>query len=361
MVLPPKNGLSLCAGGGGLDMGLELAEPGFATSCYVEIEKYPRDCLIAAQRAGYMRSAPIWDDLKTFNARPWRGLCDTLLAGYPCQPFSQAGQRKGADDPRHLWPDIKRIVGELRPTWCFFENVSGHLSLGLETVVNDLRRMGFSVAVGVFSAEETGAAHERQRVFIVAYSDSNEPSTDRREPDTGTNRRHDACGGCGTDVGQRAGADIKGRERVSSTGRHVADTSQSGPQGGERPGTPCQRHGQAASGSVTQLRRPLLQPPGPNDTDAWSAILGLSPDLAPAVSLRDVKRTADNLAQMVAQGSMAESEAESVVRGMADAMASRTRALRLLGNGVCPLEAAYAFQSLSAAHGLGRVDMGAPE
>ena len=168
MVLPPRYGLSLCSGGGGLDMGLDLAEPGFATACFVEWEEYPRSVLIAAQRAGYFAPAPIWDNVKTFDGRPWRGLCDTVLAGYPCQPFSAAGQRKGEDDPRHLWPDVARIVGEVQPEWVFLENVPGHVSLGLETVLRTLWDMGFTPAVGLFSASEVGAPHERLRVFIVA-------------------------------------------------------------------------------------------------------------------------------------------------------------------------------------------------
>ena len=83
-------------------MGLMLAEPGFHTRAYVEWERHPQQCLIAAQRAGYFAPAPIWDDVTTFDGRPWRGHIDTVLAGYPCQPFSQAGQRRGAEDERHL-------------------------------------------------------------------------------------------------------------------------------------------------------------------------------------------------------------------------------------------------------------------
>jgi len=113
MVPRPRNGLSLCAGGGGLDMGLMLAEPGFHTRCFVEWEEYPRATIIAAQRAGYFAPAPIWDDLTTFDAKPFAGAIDTLLAGYPCQPFSQAGKRLGADDPRHLWPHVARVIREL--------------------------------------------------------------------------------------------------------------------------------------------------------------------------------------------------------------------------------------------------------
>lgn len=118
-------------------MGLMLAEPGFHTRCFVEWEEYPRRALIAAQRAGYFAPAPIWDDVTTFDAKPLAGAIDTLLAGYPCQPFSLAGQRRGENDERHLWPDIERIIGELGDglRWCFFENVAGHLTLGLETVL----------------------------------------------------------------------------------------------------------------------------------------------------------------------------------------------------------------------------------
>lgn len=173
MVLPPRNGLSLCSGGGGLDMGLELAAPGFAAACFVEWEEYPRSVLIAAQRAGYFAPAPIWDNVRTFDGRPWRGICDTVLAGYPCQPFSAAGQRKGEADPRHLWPDVARIIREVQPEWVFLENVPGHVTLGLETVLRTLCDMGFTPAVGLFSASEVGASHERLRMFIVGHSLAN--------------------------------------------------------------------------------------------------------------------------------------------------------------------------------------------
>lgn len=171
--LRPRVGLSLCSGAGGLDLGLQLAEPGFETACFVEWEDYPQRALHAAQRAGYFAPAPIWDDVTTFDGRPWRGIIDTITAGYPCQPFSSAGKRKGADDDRHLWPDVARIIREVGPRWVFLENVAGHISLGLETVLRELREMGFDVAAQPFSAAEIGASHERLRIFIVAYSKDN--------------------------------------------------------------------------------------------------------------------------------------------------------------------------------------------
>lgn len=206
MVLPPRNGLSLCAGGGGLDMGVELACPSFATTGYVEIEEYPRSTLIAGQKAGYLKPAPIWDDLKQFNGRPWRGIVDAILAGYPCQPFSQAGQRQGINDPRHLWPDIMRIIDEIGPAWVILENVQGHVSLGAESVLRDLRGMGFTPAVGLFTAAETGAPHERKRWFCLAYNHVNaQQFADRQQSNIGADGRHHVGGGCGKAVANTGG------------------------------------------------------------------------------------------------------------------------------------------------------------
>ena len=152
-------------------MGLMLAESGYHTRCFVEWEDWPRAVLIAAQRAGYFAPAPIWTDLRSFDARPFRGAFDAVLAGYPCQPFSAAGKRGGVDDPRHLWPDVARVIFELRPEWVFLENVSGHVTLGLETVLRELWGLGYTPAAGLFSAAEVGAPHQRLRIFILAHTD----------------------------------------------------------------------------------------------------------------------------------------------------------------------------------------------
>ena len=155
-----------------------LAEPGYHTRAFVEWEDWPRAVLIAAQRAGYFAPAPIWTDLRSFDARPFRGVFDAILAGYPCQPFSAAGKRGGADDPRHLWPDVARVIRECRPEWVFLENVAGHVTLGLETVLRELWGLGYTPAAGLFSAAEVGAPHERLRIFILAHTD--EPASRHR-------------------------------------------------------------------------------------------------------------------------------------------------------------------------------------
>jgi DNA (cytosine-5)-methyltransferase 1 len=116
-----------------------------------------------------MDAAPIWTDLKSFPWAEFRDRVDILTGGYPCQPFSAAGKRLGTEDPRHLWPFIADGIRLLRPRLCFFENVEGHISLGLREVVGELEQIGYSTAWGIFSASEVGAPHQRKRVFILAY------------------------------------------------------------------------------------------------------------------------------------------------------------------------------------------------
>jgi len=166
------NILSLCAGVGGLDLGIRLAQPNARTVCYVEIEAFACEILAMRMEDKTMDEAPVWTDLRSFNGKPWRGIVDCITAGYPCQPFSVAGKQKGKDDPRHLWPDVYRIVREVQPRLCFFENVPGHLRLGFEQVHDDLQRLGYRVKAGLFSAEEVGASHKRERLFILAYRES---------------------------------------------------------------------------------------------------------------------------------------------------------------------------------------------
>ena len=110
-------GLSLCSGAGGLDLGLTIAMPGYRTVGHVERETYAAAILVARMEEAALDPAPVWDDVASFDGRPWRGAVDIVTAGYPCQPFSVAGKRRGADDPRHLWPHVARIIGEVdRPS-----------------------------------------------------------------------------------------------------------------------------------------------------------------------------------------------------------------------------------------------------
>ena len=162
--------IGLCAGYGGIELGLKRVIPNLRTVALCEIEAFAVANLVAKMEAGFMDPAPVWPNLKTFPWGAFRDRVDILTGGYPCQPFSAAGQRKGKQDPRHLWPWIADGIRLLRPRICFFENVEGHISLGLSDVIEDLAGMGYRTTWGIFSASEVGAPHQRKRVFIMAVT-----------------------------------------------------------------------------------------------------------------------------------------------------------------------------------------------
>jgi DNA (cytosine-5)-methyltransferase 1 len=167
---PSVTHIGLCAGYGGIELGLKRAIPNLRTIALCEVEAFAIANLVAKMESGQLEPAPIWPNLKTFPWESFRDRVDILTGGYPCQPFSAAGKRQGADDPRHLWPYIARGIRILQPRICFFENVEGHISLGLSDVIEDLAGMGYRTTWGIFSASECGAPHQRKRVFIMAVA-----------------------------------------------------------------------------------------------------------------------------------------------------------------------------------------------
>ena len=162
--------LSLCAGIGGLDLGIQLALPGSRTVCFVERDAFACEVLAHQMEEGGLDQAPVWTDLRTFDGTAWRGCVDLIAAGYPCQPFSVAGQRQGEDDERHLWPEVHRIIGEVRPNLVILENVPGHIRLGFERVLADLAGLGFDAEWATVRASDVGSCHRRERLFVVGYS-----------------------------------------------------------------------------------------------------------------------------------------------------------------------------------------------
>lgn len=113
---------------------------------------------------------PCHGDLKTFNGEKYHGSIDLLTAGYPCQPFSVAGKQKAEEDPRHLWPEVLRVIRESRPRWIICENVEGHVKLGYDSVHTDLESEGYTVWPFVIPASGVGAKHQRKRIWIVAQA-----------------------------------------------------------------------------------------------------------------------------------------------------------------------------------------------
>lgn len=388
------NVISICTGGGGLDLGLELAIPTARAAMYLEREAFAVAHLVEAMRQGLMAEAPIWSDVRTFAGRPWRGLVDSLIGGIPCQPHSLAGSRLGEDDDRDLWSDARRIIVQCRPWFVVIENVEGMLtSGGAERVVRNLRRLGYAVEIGLFSASETGASHQRNRVFIVAVADATDPrrgnaqnsgtdcSSERAgsraprrrqtgicEPQRGADRMADT--GCDGVERRRGTGDFPGaqgeaegtRYQRQRHGRAAGDLREDLDDANE-PGlaidrgerhdarsqfAPAKRSrrsvddatgsdgsvysGQRQSGeSTADAGRPSdlgLYPPGPADLDGWRRVLAHSPHLEPAV-----RRMADGVAARL---------------DLSGPHAARIERLRLLGNGVVPLQAAFAIRTLCA-------------
>ncbi|UXT40950.1 DNA cytosine methyltransferase [Agrobacterium tumefaciens] len=439
------NLISICTGGFGLDLGVELAIPSARTVCMVEREAFAVAQLVSAMEAGHMAPAPIWSDARTFNGRAWRGAVDGLIGGIPCQPHSLAGRKQGQNDERDLWSDARRIIVQSRAKLVLIENVSGMLSAGAdeiagaERVCRDLHKLGFSVEGGLFTASEVGAPHQRERVFILGVADPRcfsgagrrntgdmacpsracEADSEEWERDghsIGYGGGHvsgvgqadansERLEGIGANAGEIRRPDARrssrlcdraalvhaerSERRAHTVGRHEPDRQDRGwDEAAGGIGEPSQlvddasiarggpisiqprRQGKASAevdrpsagyGSLSDLQhladangdeqaafgrnsgemqsasqgesgteyRSALSgrlslpdfPPGPGDADGWREVLARAPELEPAF-----RRVADGLASKLD--------------------ISRVDRLRMLGNGVVPLEAAYALRTL---------------
>ena len=163
------NELALFAGAGGGILGGKLL--GWRTVCAVEWEPYPASVLCARQNDKILAPFPIWDDVRTFDGKPWRGIVDVVSGGFPCQDISAAGHGAGISGSRSgLWSEMARIIGEVRPRYAFVENSPMLTSRGLGTVLGDLAAMGFDARWGVISAADVGAPHLRERIWIVGHA-----------------------------------------------------------------------------------------------------------------------------------------------------------------------------------------------
>ena len=169
--------LDLFSGIGGMSLGLKWAG-GFETVAFCEIEKYPQEIL-----KKHWPGVPVYDDIRQRTAD--RLVSDgiegiqVITGGYPCQPFSVAGQQRGEADDRHLWPEMLRLIAEVRPAWVICENVTGHIKLGLDQVLSDLEAEGYSSRTFIIPACAVNAPHRRDRVWIVA--DTNKLTRGSRE------------------------------------------------------------------------------------------------------------------------------------------------------------------------------------
>ncbi len=270
------NGLAICAGVGGLELGVELAVPDYRTVCYVEREAFAAANLVAQMEHGALAPAPIWSDVGTFDGSAWRGRVDIVTAGFPCQPWSAAGKRQGTDDERWIWPDIARTIRDVGPGLVFLENVPGLVAGGgLEPVLGDLSVLGFDAEWDVFSAAEVGAPHKRERVFILGYSerwrrDGWALESWRRSPG------RDAAGGASEDMADSSG---RGRgERGQPSGRGGQPDG-----GGQAVGDAKYANDEGAGESLGATRGGCeIFPPGP--AGDWSGWLDAYPGTEPSTA-----------------------------------------------------------------------------
>lgn len=338
VAIPPLEIFELAAGTGMLGLGLIEGlrairlDGEIVGAC--EWEATAASALMAQLEHSQGSIPPVFDDAaRWFGRSAWRSLrglehVDAVAAGYPCQPFSSAGKRGGSRDARHLWPACRRAVAGLQPSIVFFENVDGHVSMGLWKVLRDIERLGYRVTAGVFSADEVGASHLRKRVFILGVMDNIEHRM--RQGEQGEQEqarlRRDRRADTGQKLADSRVTGLQGRlQRTSAntTGRQV--------QGERRPATDGNAMGDGTDGSMRRMRRsdnaesPMsLFPPARDDYRRWAQLVAgdLEPTLMPAI--------------------------ESGVSVVADGMASPADLLRLGGNGVVPLCAAWAFINLFA-------------
>ena len=188
------NELALFAGAGGGIWGGKIL--GWRTVCAVEWEPYAASVLAQRQNDGVLPPFPIWNDVRTFDGKPWRGVVDVVSGGFPCQDISIAGKGAGLDGERSgLWKEMARIVLEVQPRYVLVENSPMLVSRGLATVLADLAAMGFDARWGVVGADDVGAPHERKRMWVVGF-----------HPDEGYAGRDGFDAGQDTDFAERSPA-----------------------------------------------------------------------------------------------------------------------------------------------------------
>ncbi len=231
------NELALFAGAGGGILGGKLL--GWRTVCAVEWDPYARDVLVSRQNDGSLDPFPIWDDVQTFDGKPWRGSVDVVSGGFPCQDISAAGKGVGIEGERSgMWKHMARIVGEVRPRFVFVENSPMLVGRGLAVVLGDLAEMGYDARWGVMGADDAGAPHRRKRIWILADSGSfgskaGIPKPEQREEGVAKESHHNGRGSSSKRMAysrsERHGNQEEelrtGRNTVEQSGLDVADAS----------------------------------------------------------------------------------------------------------------------------------------
>ncbi len=309
--------LALFAGAGGGILGGIL--DGWRTVAAVEIDPFCREVLLRRQRDGMLPLFPIWDDICTFDGRPFRGRVDVVTGGFPCQDISAAGKGAGITGERSgLWSEMARVIGEVRPQYAFVENSPLLVGRGLSRVLADLTEQGSDSVWDCIGAVDVGAPHRRKRIWILA-SDT-ERRVLRLQP------------------GGRTGPDRTDKTELESDGesKPMAHTNSQGPQERVMHTGIC--------------RAEERGPQGQNFTVGTSAWWSEDP-----ADIRNTEGDTDEAVCGVSQGENAESSrnggqeqrpTQSRLGRVADGVANRVDRLKAIGNGQVPAVARLAWNTL---------------
>ena len=312
------NVLDLFSGIGGFSLGLE-ATGGFETKAFCELDKYCKSVL-----KKHWPDTRQYDDIKelTYDKLRSDGIdtIDIITGGYPCQPFSVAGKQKGTEDKRHLWPEYFRLVKECRPTWVIGENVSGHIKLGLDQVIEDLESEGYATRTFSISASSIGANHQRERIWIIANANNDGPHTEKRdETKQSSNRQKD---GIPIGNGNSTNSDSNGLLKDNSNIRPQSTESIGKDSGSIRKDIPREQHmANTNSGSEETLNQERVL--GEQNTEG------------------ETERYPDGSLQVHGQWNF-----EPNVGRVADGIPSRVDRLKSLGNSLVPQIPYYIGQTI---------------
>lgn len=297
--------LDLFSGIGGFSLGLERA--GMETVAFCEIEEFPRRVL-----AKHWPGVPIHKDITELDGEQYRGSVDLVCGGFPCQPFSQAGQRRGEDDDRALWPEMLRVIREVQPTWVIAENVIGFESMGLADCESDLESNGFAVQPFDIPACGVGAPHRRHRLWIVAHSRRNERGRRARPGETeGRRASGDAQG---------LGEGFAGNSHSHSQPASVLNAASSGVMG------------QVATDAIGERRREERGSEGRRGLGGGSSLAANANDAGREQQRREEPTRTEYKAAECGIGW----PTEPPLCGPDDGISDRVARLRALGNAVVP-------------------------